>query len=125
MLELHLPWLELTIVTPLIGALVVSFLRNPEVARQCALVATGVTLCFALAAWEDFSTLHTFEAHDHGDIVSPLLGNDAAVIDELSAPLFPWRRSCSFSLIWRRSAPKSGDFRSLGRWFPKHCCLRC
>jgi len=89
MLELHLPWLELTIITPLIGALLICRLSDPEVARKRALIVTGLTLFLALGAWEDFSTLHTFEAHDHWDVISPVLGDDAVVIDELSAPLLP------------------------------------
>ncbi len=89
MLELHLPWLELTVITPLIGAMIVCCLTDPEVAQKRALVVTGLTLFFALGAWEDFVTLHAFEAHDHWDIVSRWLGSDAVVIDELSAPLLP------------------------------------
>jgi NADH-quinone oxidoreductase subunit M len=89
MIELHFPWLELTILTPLIGALLIFRLRDPEAARKRALIVTGLTLVLALGAWEDFSTLHTFEAHDHWDVISPILGEDAIVIDELSAPLLP------------------------------------
>jgi NADH-quinone oxidoreductase subunit M len=89
MLELHLPWLEFTIITPLIAALWVFRIQDPELARKRTLIATGLTLFFALGAWEDFNTLDTFEAHDHWDIVAPLLGENAVVIDELSAPLLP------------------------------------
>lgn len=89
MLTLHLPWLELTILTPLIGALAVAFLKDPERARRRALLICGLTLFFAVGAWEDFGTLHAFEAHDHWDVVTPWLGPDAVVIDELNAPLLP------------------------------------
>jgi NADH-quinone oxidoreductase subunit M len=89
MLELHLPWLELTIITPMIGVLLLCRVRDPEVARKRALFITGGTLLLSLGAWGDFSTLHTYEAHDRWDIVSPLLGDDAIVIDELSAPVLP------------------------------------
>ena len=89
MVQLHLPWLELTIITPLIGALIVCRVRDPERARRRTMLVTGLTLFLAVGAWEDFRTLHTFEAHDHWDIVSPWLGDDAVVVDELSAPLLP------------------------------------
>lgn len=89
MLELHLPWLELTILTPLIGAAVVRLTRDPGAAWRRGLIVTGMALVMALGAWEDFQTLHVFEAHDHWDIVTPLLGPEAVVIDELSAPLLP------------------------------------
>ena len=98
MLELHLPWLELAIVTPLVGALLVYRVRDPELAWKRSLIATGISLCFALGAWQDFGTLHTFEAHDRGDFVSPLLGCEAIVIDELSAPLLPLAALLYFSI---------------------------
>jgi NADH-quinone oxidoreductase subunit M len=89
MLELHLPWLELAISTPIIGALLAIRNDRPDVIRRRSLAVTAVTLVMTLAAWEDFNTLQTFEAHDHWDIVSPLLGDEALVIDELNAPLLP------------------------------------
>jgi NADH-quinone oxidoreductase subunit M len=87
MIELHLPWLELTIATPLFGALVASFFRNPEKTRLVAVLFSGIALLLAFGAWEDFNTLKVFEAHDRWDIVSPVLGPDAVIVDELNAPL--------------------------------------
>ena len=89
MFELHLPWLELAIVTPLIGAALVFRVRDPELAWRRAIVFTFTALCFTVGEWQDFNSLHTFEAHDHWDIVTPLVGPDAIVVDELSAPLIP------------------------------------
>ncbi len=89
MLQLHLPWLELAIVTPLVGALLVGRERDPERARTRTLIFMGLALFVACGAWEDFSTLDTFEAHDPWDAVSSFLGEDALVVDELSAPLLP------------------------------------
>jgi NADH-quinone oxidoreductase subunit M len=99
MFELNLPWLALTIVTPLVGALLVCRVRDPELAWRRALIATGMTLCFAVGAWQDFGTLHAFEAHDRWDFISPLLGGDATVIDELSAPLLPLAALLYFSIV--------------------------
>ncbi len=87
--ELHLPWLELSILTPLVGAIVVGFLRDGEVARKTCLGVCTLTLIFACGEWLDFGTLHTFEAHDHWDVMEPVLGPDILVVDELSAPLLP------------------------------------
>jgi len=87
--ELHLPWLELMLLTPLLGALVSAGQRDAAVSWRRALVASGLTLFFAVGAWEDFNTLHVFEAHDHWDVLTPWLGEEAIVIDELSAPLLP------------------------------------
>src|SRR5690606_28007200 len=49
------------------------------------LLAVGCTV----GEWYDFSTLHTFEAHDHWDLLEFLFHRDVFVVDELSAPLLP------------------------------------
>jgi NADH-quinone oxidoreductase subunit M len=86
---LHLPWLELSIAIPLVGAAWVSRVRDPEWARRKALVFFVLTLLCAIGAWLDFGTLHTFEAHDRWDVLSSHLSDEAIVVDELSAPLLP------------------------------------
>ncbi len=87
MIELHLPWIELAVATPLLGAVVACGFRNPEKTRLVAIVTSGITLALAFGAWKDFNTLKVFEAHDRWDLVSPWLGPDAVVLDELNAPL--------------------------------------
>lgn len=89
MKELHLPWLELTVLVPLLGALVVGRVRESEVARKWSLAFCGVALAFAAGAWQDFHFLHVHEAHDHWDVLEWLTGRDLLVLDELSAPLLP------------------------------------
>jgi NADH-quinone oxidoreductase subunit M len=87
MIELHLPWLELAVLSPLVGAGVACFFKNTEKARSVAILFSGLALLLAIGAWEDFNTLKVFEAHDRWDVVSPILGPDAMIIDELNAPL--------------------------------------
>lgn len=91
MKELHFPWLELSILVPLLGALVTGAIRHKraDLARVWALWTTGITLAFSVAAWRDFNLLRTFEAHDRWDLLRSLRGEDLLVIDELSAPLLP------------------------------------
>ena len=89
MSELHLPWIEIAILVPLIGALSVMFVRDPEVAWKHTLVICSTAFACTVAAWLDFGQLKTFEAHDHWDLTSQWLGNNAVVIDELNAPLLP------------------------------------
>src|SRR5690606_13811681 len=64
MIELHLPWLELAIALPALGALLLSGLRDPEAAQRRTLLFSGLSLVCAVGAWLDFGSLHTFEAHD-------------------------------------------------------------
>jgi NADH-quinone oxidoreductase subunit M len=87
--ELHLPWLELSILVPLLGAIAVGLLRKREVAHKLSIVICSFTFLFAAGEWIDFSTLQTFEAHDHWDAIEFVFHKDVFVIDELSAPLLP------------------------------------
>ncbi len=89
MIELHLPWLELTILAPIIGAIWVATMRDPDRARRYSLVVSGLSLLCAMGAWQDFTSLHAFEAHDRWDLVERVFHEDLFVIDELSAPLLP------------------------------------
>lgn len=88
MTELHLPWLEISILIPLVGAIWVGRLRDPEAARRCTLVVACLALAGTVGAWLDFGTLHTFQAQDRWDFAARTLG-DVLVIDELSGPLLP------------------------------------
>lgn len=89
MSELHLPWLELAVLLPLLGAVWVSREHDPDKSRCRALWVGCATLIAALAAWIDFATLGAFVAHDHWDVAARLLHHEALVLDELSAPLLP------------------------------------
>ncbi len=89
MRELHLPWLELSVVIPLLGAIWVSCLKNRDTARTHCTIISALTLMCATGEWVDFNSLHTFEAHDHWDLITTIFHRDVFVIDELSAPLLP------------------------------------
>jgi NADH-quinone oxidoreductase subunit M len=87
--EMHLPWLELSVLIPLLGALWVGCLSNRDRARTHSVVICGLTLLCAAGEWIDFTSLHTFEAHDHWDVLDDIFHKDVFVVDELSAPLLP------------------------------------
>lgn len=89
MQELHLPWQELSVILPLIGALAVGLLRDRDAMYRLTVAVCGVTLVFAIGEWIDFARLNTFEAHDHWDVLNGLFRRDVFVIDELNAPLLP------------------------------------
>ncbi len=89
MSELHFPWLELSIVTPLIGTLVIYFVGERERARWIATFFCLLAFGFATGEYVDFVSLHSFEAHDHWDLITFLFHQDVFVVDELSAPLLP------------------------------------
>ncbi len=87
--ELHLPWQELSILLPLLGGLVIGAVRHPERARILSILLCSFTLIATIGEWVDFSTLHTFEAHDHWDVIEWIFHKDLFIVDELSAPLLP------------------------------------
>lgn len=89
MSELHLPWLELSVLLPLVGAVWVSLLRNRDRARVVSIVICSITLVCATGEWIDFASLGAFEAHDHWDLLQSVFHSEVFVIDELSAPLLP------------------------------------
>lgn len=87
--ELHLPWLELSVLLPLVGALVVAWLKDRDLARKVSIGVCAATLACASGEWFDFATLGAFEAHDHWDLFHWVFHRDVFVVDELSAPLLP------------------------------------
>jgi len=50
MTTLHIPWIELAILLPLIGAFWVRLLRNPDSAREHSLWISGLSLVCTCAA---------------------------------------------------------------------------
>ena len=89
MSSLHLPWLELSIAVPLLGAFIVSRLGDADSARRTSVIICSMTAVLAAGEWVDFSTLHSFEAHDPWRDAIGLDLEGLFVVDELSAPLLP------------------------------------
>lgn len=87
--ELHLPWMEVSILTPIVGAIIAARIGDSSKSRIVCLITCLLTLAFAVGEWFDFATLHTFEAHDHWDLVEQIFDQDVFVVDELNAPLLP------------------------------------
>jgi len=84
-----LPWLQLAILAPLIGALWAGRLRDPDIARRHSLVACSLALVAALAAWINFASLDGAVAADRWDLYALRTGSPLLTIDALSAPLVP------------------------------------
>lgn len=108
--ELHLPWLELSVLLPLAGAICVAFLRNRDRARTVSMIVCVLTLACAAGEWLDFSTLDSFEAHDHWDLFQTIFHRDVFVIDELSAPLLPLGALLYLTTVMTTLRTKSNRF---------------
>ncbi|TWU34548.1 NAD(P)H-quinone oxidoreductase chain 4 1 [Novipirellula aureliae] len=87
--EMHFPWLELSILIPLMGSVLVRLPKNREFARKLCVAICVLTLACTIGEFWDFASLDRFEAHDHGGLLSYLFRQGLFVVDELSAPLFP------------------------------------
>ncbi|MCI0681646.1 MAG: oxidoreductase [Gemmataceae bacterium] len=89
MSELHVPWLQLAIVIPLLGAWWVARQRRPEATRRWSVLASGLAFLCTVGACVDFHTLRTNQAADGWDLFRDLTGRELLVLDQLSAPLLP------------------------------------
>ena len=89
MAELHLPWMEMSVLIPIIAAIWTSFCGQSERCRTQSLVFSGLTLLSTIGAWRDFILMKSFEAHDGWDLYANTFHHNLFVIDELSAPLLP------------------------------------
>ncbi|HUQ71510.1 MAG TPA: oxidoreductase, partial [Planctomycetaceae bacterium] len=89
MSELPVPWLELSVLIPLIGAAWVGRIRDADVARERSLQFSGLTLLTTVAAWYCCGAAKNHLVHDAFDPIAWMLGRSLFVLDELSAPLLP------------------------------------
>ena len=110
MSELRLPWLELSVLLPLFGAICVSLLKNRDRARTVSVIVCAITLACAAGEWMDFATLGSFAAHDHGDILQMIFQRDVFVVDELSAPLLPLGALLYLTTVMTTLRTKSNRF---------------
>lgn len=87
---LHFPWLEMSVLIPLFGALGLAWLKpSRQTARAVGIVIATLALGCTLTEWIDFLKLGAFEAHDQWSFFGVPYLTDVLMIDELSAPLIP------------------------------------
>src|SRR5690348_16519615 len=89
MSELHVPWLEMAILAPVLGASWVGRLRDLDLARKWSVLFSSIALAAAAGAAVDFAFLGAREATDCWSISANLLGRELFVIDQLNSPLLP------------------------------------
>ncbi|MFG0291459.1 MAG: proton-conducting transporter membrane subunit [Rhodopirellula sp. JB044] len=87
--EFHFPWIEISILVPLIGAMWVHIHGQRENTTAHAIVCCAATLLLTIGELLDFLFMGTFEAHDHGRLLSWIFNPEFFVVDELSAFLIP------------------------------------
>lgn len=83
------PWLELAVVVPLIGASCVARVRDPQGAARWCLGFAGAALACALAAWGGFVTGLTADGTGSAGVLPWVLDRRVFTLDALSGPLVP------------------------------------
>lgn len=81
-----LPWAELTVLVPLIGAVAVGLLRDPAAAGRLTL---GVTLAALGCSFMPWAALAAGGTADRVALLNPATGRPLLAVDGLSAPLLP------------------------------------
>ena len=92
MSELHFPWLEVSVLIALIGAICVGRMRDPFVASRYSLFFNSLVLVTTVGAWIDYEFINPYgvgptEAQDYWNPLTKLFGREIFVIDPLSSPL--------------------------------------
>ncbi|MCI0700311.1 MAG: oxidoreductase [Planctomycetia bacterium] len=84
-----LPWLELSVLVPLVGGLCIGWVRNPVAASRWCLAFAGVTLGCTLLVLIGHATGEAPTGASVWGIQSQLFGGQFLEVDALSAPLLP------------------------------------
>lgn len=86
----EVPWLELALVLPLIGALCVARVRDNIAASRWSLAFSGLTLACAVGAWLGVSYGYAPGGVTPSDVLPRLYGGERfLLLDQVSAPLLP------------------------------------
>jgi NADH-quinone oxidoreductase subunit M len=90
---LHLPWLEISLALPVLGAVIVSQLREPVRAFRWGLGFTAAAFACTVMAWIGFYFAEQLGIDNHVldrySLQFYLLGNRPLYLDQLGAPLVP------------------------------------
>jgi NADH-quinone oxidoreductase subunit M len=104
---MNLPWLELAILTSVLGALAVSQLRHPTSAARWALIFTGGAFLFTIFAGCGFY----FGMRPDGSTQTRVFDRVIFGLDELSAPLVPLVALLNFFTAMATARTKMRRFR--------------
>jgi NADH-quinone oxidoreductase subunit M len=89
MIPLPLPWLEAALLTALIGAVIISRVRNLDRAWRCGVAFTAIVLVCSVLAALGFYLQGWTETRADWSLQTYLFGRPYLGLDELNAPLVP------------------------------------
>ena len=105
-----IPWLELTLLIPLGGALWTWLSRDSRSAARLGFVFTALTLVCAMLAWVGHESGASPGGATAWDLLPRLLGHRILHLDELSAPLLPLIALLHFLTVVATTGAKSARF---------------
>jgi NADH-quinone oxidoreductase subunit M len=105
-----IPWLELTIAVPLIGAVVAWWCRDAYSGARSGFVFSLATLICSILAWLGHRIGSSSGGATTWDMLPRLVGHRVFAIDELSAPLLPLVALLHFLTVVATTGAKSARF---------------
>jgi NADH-quinone oxidoreductase subunit M len=102
-----IPWLELTVLVPVVGALCAWRVREADAGARLGFAFTGVTLACAVLAWLGHQTGASPGGATAWNLLPRLTGYRLLVIDDLSAPLLPLVALLHFLTVVATTGAKS------------------
>jgi len=85
----YLPWTEIAILIPLLGAVAVWFMRDPFQGRKWSTVCSGLAFGVELFAWNDFMWMGPIPHEATWNLSAKLFDRPFFIMDQLNAPLLP------------------------------------
>ena len=106
----ELPYLELSILLPLFGAIYVSRLIDAEQARKWSMVITGFACLFAVGVWQEALGQRGTSDVVSAQILNRIVGSEWLAVDHFSAPLLPLVGLLTFLTVSATSRAKMQRF---------------
>ncbi|MBI1311445.1 oxidoreductase [bacterium] len=111
MTHLQMPWLGLSVLIPLTGAIVVGLIRDRDSARRrvSVLICLATMVC-TLGEWASSSMRLTTETTSHVPVLELMFPHSLFAVDELSAPLLPLAGLLYFIIVLTTMRTKLNRF---------------
>ncbi|HVW02438.1 MAG TPA: proton-conducting transporter membrane subunit [Planctomycetaceae bacterium] len=106
----ELPYLELSILLPLVGAIGMARHPDSEQARKWSMVITGFTCLFAIGVWQESLAFRSSAGVVLGRWVNGIIGGEVLAVDQFSAPVLPLVSLLNFLTVGATSRTKIRRF---------------
>lgn len=84
-----MPWVEIGILIPLLGAVALWFVRDPFQGRKLCTIYSGLALLVELNVWNDFIWMDPAPGTNSWSMTSLIFQRPCFIVDQFNAPLLP------------------------------------